>query len=169
MVHSSNIGTIMLARQMEKEKYRQYLYNFGIGRPTGIELPGEGGAGYLPGADMSDAARDQISFGQGFSTSAVQMTAAVAGILNGGGVYNQPTIIRGGATDAQGHAIAQPARESRRVVSEQTSRQVAQMMEAVIGPPGGPPKELGMEDYRTGGKTGTAEVYQADKASTTVC
>lgn len=158
MVHSSNIGTIMLARQMEKAQYRQYLYEFGIGRPTGIELPGEA-AGYLPAADMPDATRDQISFGQGFSTTALQTTAAVAGILNGG-VYNQPTIIKS-ATDADGNPVQLPERESRRVVSEETSKEVAGLMEAVIGPGG--PKELGMDDYRSGGKTGTAEVYQADK------
>lgn len=155
LMYSSNIGTIMLTRQMDKAKYQQYLSSFGLGRPTGVELPGEG-AGFLPPPDMKDAVRDQIAFGQGLSVTALQNAAAISGVLNGG-VYNRPTILRS-ASDANGNAISLPAREPRRIVSEATSKQIASMMETVVGPDGFA-KEFKFPEYRMGGKTGTSENY----------
>lgn len=155
---SSNIGTIMLTRQMDKAKYREYLASFGLGKPTGIELPGEA-SGYLPPADMSDATRDQIAFGQGLSVTAVQNAAALAGVLNGG-MYNKPTIIKS-ATDPQGNPVPIEREAPRRVISPEASDQVASMMESVLGPDGFA-KHLNMKDYRVGGKTGTSENYDAE-------
>ena len=61
--NSSNIGTALLTRQLSKQKLHDYLASFGLGSPTGIELPGES-AGILPQADMPDGQRDQVAFGQ---------------------------------------------------------------------------------------------------------
>lgn len=158
LAYSSNIGTIMMTREMDTGAYRDALIRYGLGRPTGIELPGEA-AGYVPPADMPAYTRDQISFGQGLSVTAIQNAAAVAGILNGG-VYNPPTVIRS-AKDAAGHPVQVPRRESRRVVSPETSRAVATMMESVVSE-GGFASSIGMEEYRLGGKTGTSENFNAE-------
>ncbi|MDO5500195.1 MAG: penicillin-binding protein 2, partial [Propionibacteriaceae bacterium] len=158
LAYSSNIGTIMMTREMDTAAYRQKLLDFGLGRPTGIELPGEA-AGYLPAPDMPGYTRDQVSFGQGFSVTAIQNAAALAGVLNGG-VYNPPTVLRS-ATDAAGEPVPIERRESRRVISPDASRQVASMMESVVGP-GGFGEHLSMEDYRVGGKTGTSENFDVE-------
>ena len=50
LAKSSNVGTIMLAREVGDEKLEQYLRAFGIGETTGIELPGES-AGILQDSD----------------------------------------------------------------------------------------------------------------------
>lgn len=155
---SSNIGTILLARQMSTDKFHGKLADFGLGAPTGIELPGES-AGMLPGPDMASWKRDQISFGQGLSVTAIQEAAAIAGILNGG-IYNPPTILKG-ATDADGNPIDLPRREPRRVVSERTSSVMAEMMEGILYNDSNR-QHLGLENYRTGGKTGTAERYDSE-------
>ena len=63
---SSNIGAALFSRQMPKAELRAYLKKFGLGQPTGIELPGEA-AGILPPGDMPDYSRDQIAFGQAVS------------------------------------------------------------------------------------------------------
>jgi cell division protein FtsI (penicillin-binding protein 3) len=159
LAYSSNIGTIMMTREMDKAAYREALIRFGLGQRTGIELPGEA-SGYLPPADMPDYSRDQISFGQGLSVTAIQNAAAVAGILNGG-VYNPPTVIRS-ATDAAGNPIpVSREREPRRVVSAETSREVATMMESVVAE-GGFASSMAMEEYRLGGKTGTSENFNRE-------
>lgn len=158
LAYSSNIGTIMMTRQMDTAAYRESLARFGLGQKTGIELPGEA-AGFLPPADMPDYSRDQISFGQGLSVTAIQNAAAIAGILNGG-VYNPPTILRS-ATDAQGNPVEIPRRESRRVVSPETSRGVASMMESVVAP-GAFAESMAMDEYRVGGKTGTSENFDVE-------
>lgn len=155
VAQSSNIGTILLTRQMDKDKLSEYLEKFGLGTKSGIGLPGETN-GSIPDADMADYTRDQVSFGQGLSVNAVQMTAAVAAAVNGG-VYHQPTIIKS-ATAADGTAIELPEPVTRRVVSEEASDMVLEMMESVITLN----ENRAIAGYRTAGKSGTAQRYDAE-------
>lgn len=152
--HSSNIGSALLLRQMETARYQQYMSDFGFGSSSGIELPGEA-EGYLPDASMPDYTRDNMAFGQGFSANVVQIAAAVAAATNGG-VYHQPTILAG-ATAADGSAVTLPERSSRRVISEQASGQVRDLMEAVTAGGTGQQDRM-ISGYRMGGKSGTAQV-----------
>ena len=39
--HSSNVGTIQIARKLGKERFDAYLRAFGFGQPTGLGFPGE--------------------------------------------------------------------------------------------------------------------------------
>lgn len=148
---SSNIGAVQLGRQLDKTTFANYLSSFGLGSPTGIGLPGEA-KGLLPGADMADYTRDQISFGSGLSVTAIQMASAVAGVVNGG-VYHPPVILKS-STKADGTTVAVPMPEPRRVISEEASKMVLDTMESVITAGGG--KALAINGYRTAGKTGTA-------------
>ncbi|WP_446721340.1 peptidoglycan D,D-transpeptidase FtsI family protein [Luteococcus sp. H154] len=148
---SSNIGTVMLTRQLDKASLVNYLKSFGLGAKTGIELPGES-AGVVPKPDMADYTRDQISFGQGLSVTPVQEAAAVAGVVNGG-VYNPPTLVKSAAT-SDGKPVALPARTPRRVISKEASAQVRDMMEAVTQLD---PKKRAIDGYRVIAKSGTAE------------
>lgn len=161
LAYSSNIGTIMMTRQMDVAAYRDALARFGLGRPTGIELPGEA-SGFLPPADMPGYTRDQVSFGQGLAVTSIQNAAAIAGVLNDG-VYNAPTILRS-AKDADDSPVAVRRGEPRRIVSSETSKGVASMMESVVGP-GAFGEALAMDEYRVGGKTGTSENYDAEKGA----
>ncbi len=158
LAQSSNIGTVELARQMDKARLSQYLSSFGLGTSTGIELPGEtGGAlGILPATDMADYTRDQISFGQGLSVTALQEASAISAIVNGG-VYHQPTVIAS-ATTASGDAIGFDRADPRRVISEEASAQVVNMMEASVASPEMTTADSQVIDgYRMAGKSGTAQ------------
>lgn len=155
--HSSNIGTVLLSRQMDKATLQKYLSSFGLGQKTGIEVPGES-AGSLPPADMKDYTRDQISFGQGLSVNAVQEAAAIAAVVNGG-VYHRPTVLKS-ATNADGSPIAIDRSEPRRVISEDTSAQVRDLMESVVARTPSVGSQLMLDNYSSGGKTGTAERYE---------
>lgn len=152
MARSSNIGTVLLTRQMKKSVLVSYLKQFGLGEPTGIGLPGEA-TGFLPDASMTNMTRDNIAFGQGLSVTAIQEAAAVAAVANGG-VYISPTIITA-ATDADGKPVPVLEQTTRQVVSEQTSKTILRMMESVIAYNGMPDK---IEGYRLAGKSGTAQV-----------
>lgn len=158
VANSSNIGTALLTRNLDKPELVNYLKAFGLGSKTGLGLPGES-AGKIPSAEMPDYSRDQIAFGQGLSVTAVQEASAVAAIANGG-VYNSPTIIKS-ATDGQGNAVQVPKSSSRRVISEQASSSVLQMMESVITFDS---KHRALSNYRWAGKTGTAQVWDSAQA-----
>jgi cell division protein FtsI (penicillin-binding protein 3) len=152
--NSSNIGTALLTRQLDKKTLHDYLANFGLGSPTGIEVPGEA-SGILPDADMSDSQRDQIAFGQALSVSGIQEAAAIAGIVNDG-VYNPPTLVKQ-KTDASGAVLPNPQEAPRRVISSASSAAVRDLMAAVTDSPNGV-KNLRLDAYTSGGKTGTAEL-----------
>lgn len=153
VANSSNIGTVLLARQMDKSKLVDYLRSFGLGQTTGLGLPGEA-TGSLPSTSLADNTRDQIAFGQGLSVTAVQEAAAVAGIVNGG-VYNSPTIIKS-ATTTDGKSVAVPQSTSRRVISESASSMVLDMMESVVASKVGV-NRFPIDGYRTADKSGTAQ------------
>ena len=108
---SSNIGTVLLTRQLNKQTLHDYLVSFGLGHTTSIELPGESG-GIMPKADMPDGQRDRVAFGQAIAVTGIQQAAAVAGIVNGG-IYNPPTVIKtatdGGGSGGGGAAYATAA------------------------------------------------------------
>lgn len=153
LAKSSNIGTVLLARQMPKKDLLNYYRNFGLGARTGIQLPGET-TGQLPGDEMADYSRDQIAFGQGLSMTAIQEASALSAVINGG-IYHEPTIIRA-ATDSKGNAVALPERESRRVISPEASAMVRDMAQATMAE-GGTGSQLNLSGYPSGGKTGTAQ------------
>lgn len=154
LVNSSNVGAITAARHMESNKLRQYMQGFGLGTRTNLGLPGEA-SGSLPPENMPSYQADSMAFGYGLSVTSVQMAAAVAGVANGG-VYTEPSLVK--ATGRPGAMTPAPAPATRRVISEETSRQMVEMMEqrtihnfAQIGVPG----------YRTGAKTGSARLASA--------
>ena len=152
LVDSSNVGTIVLTRQIPKELLVSYLTDFGLGSPTGVGLPGEESGSTLK-ADMSDQTRDNIAFGQGLSVTVMQEATAIASIANGG-VYVSPKIIRSAKT-SQGVPIEQPAQTVRRVISEESSKTVLEMMENVAL---AHKDSIYVEGYRIATKSGTAEV-----------
>lgn len=155
IARSSNIGTILLTRQMSKQTLIDYLRSFGLGSRTGIEVPSES-AGILPkGSTLKDATRDQVAFGQALSVTGVQEAAAISGILNGG-TYNSPTVIKS-ASDLTGKPVAVERRPTRQVVTPETSLAVRDLMRAVVVDTENGQKNLSLPNYQTGGKTGTAQ------------
>jgi cell division protein FtsI (penicillin-binding protein 3) len=153
IAQSSNIGTALLTRQLDRKQLHDYYVKFGLGRPTGVQLPGES-AGIIPPADMSDIQRDQAAFGQAISVTAIQEAAAISGIVNDG-VYNPPTVISQ-ATDSSGNTVDIDKRQPRRIISEKSSAQVRDLMQAVMDSENGQ-DNLKLDAYSSGGKTGTAQ------------
>jgi len=151
IAQSSNIGTIVLTRQATKDSLVKYLESFGLGSTTGIGLPGEE-PGYVPDASMSDQTRDNIAFGQGLAVTAIQEAAAVNAVANGG-VYVSPTILKSGTT-SDGKPVDVPQASTHRVISQDSSTQVLEMMEQV---PIANPGYFEIDGYRTAAKSGTAQ------------
>ena len=154
--NSSNIGAAELARLMDKATLSRYLTSFGLGRATGIELPGEptGALGLVPDANMPDYTRDQIAFGQGLSVTTVQEAAALAAIVDGG-VYHTPTVIAS-AVDGAGKPVTIARSPARRVISPQASAMMLDMMESVVAADPGAAKRV-IPGYRMAGKSGTSQ------------
>jgi cell division protein FtsI (penicillin-binding protein 3) len=154
LAKSSNIGTVRAAQTMPSRELAAYLRDFGLGQRTGLELNGESPGLLTPGGQWLPINHDTIAFGQGLSVNAVQMTAAIAAIANGG-VYVQPTLVEG-FVEENGDVTSPDPPAQHRVVSEHAASQVARMMEGVTGEEGTAPAAM-IEGYRVAGKTGTAQ------------
>ena len=138
--------------------------HFMLGKPTGIQQgDGEEASGYLPkpadngaGIDLTYA---NVSFGQAYSATALQMISGLSSILNGG-TYYQPTLVDQ-TTDANGKVTnIAPKVVKKDVVSPQVSQGVISLMEQNNTNhihEGYPYLDFG-PDYNVGGKTGTAQI-----------
>lgn len=91
---SSNVGAIQLNELMGPETFYKALDDFGFGKPTGIELGGESGG--IVNSWGSSTYNDLIfltnAYGQGISTTPLQMVQAVGAIANDG-VMMKPYIV----------------------------------------------------------------------------
>jgi cell division protein FtsI (penicillin-binding protein 3) len=154
LAKSSNVGAIMLAREVGDTKLEHYLRAFGLGSKTGIELPGESAGILQKSSDWTASRAANVPIGQGVSVTTLQMASIYQTIANGG-VRIAPRIVDS-VTSARGRIVDAPAPESTRVISQDTAQKMAYMLEAVVGPGGTAP--LGqIEGFRVAGKTGTAQ------------
>lgn len=159
LAKSSNVGAIMLAREVGTSTLERYLRAFGIGSKTGIELPGESAGILQDSADWTESRAANVPIGQGVSVTTLQM-ASVYQTLANGGVRIPPRIVDS-VTAADGTVTQAPRPEGTRVVSADTAGQLTYMLEAVVGKGGTAP--LGEVDgFRVVGKTGTAQRANPD-------
>jgi len=154
ITHSSNVGTIMVAKQVGSEDMASYLAKFGYGQPTGVGLPGESG-GILPQIyEWSGTSMATIPIGQGVSVTPLQMVNVYATVANGG-VWTQPQIVKG-TIDGGGVFHPAPEPERRRVISADSAETVTGMLSKVVAEGTGTNAQI--PGYWVAGKTGTAMV-----------
>lgn len=151
---SSNTGTIKIGDKLSDQKLYDYLRAFGVGSSTNSGLPGESAGLINQPKDWSGTTKPTMSFGQGYSVTAMQATSIFATIANDG-VRVEPTVIAG-TSDAQGHYTPAKTRNSSRVISAETAQKMRAMMESVVSASGTAPSAA-IPGYRIAGKTGTAE------------
>jgi cell division protein FtsI (penicillin-binding protein 3) len=157
LARSSNIGTVLAAREMRAAQLYRYLRDFGLGRLTGIPGYAESAGLLAPPSQWQRINHDNIAFGQGLAVNAVQMAAAVNTIANGG-VYVQPSLVKGRATTRDGVVTGSDVAVQRRVVSEEAAEDTSQMMEMVTTEGVGTAPGAAIQGYRVAGKTGTAQM-----------
>ena len=132
-----------------------------LGKATGIEQ-GYEGIGFVPGPENKDNGINityaNMSFGQAYSASALQMGSALSAIVNGG-TYYQPRLIDE-VTTADGKTTKlEPKVIDRAVVSAKTSSAMRGLLEyvTVAHQTGFRYMDFG-DSYNVGGKTGTAQI-----------
>jgi cell division protein FtsI (penicillin-binding protein 3) len=153
---SSNTGSIQVGQMLGKNTLYDYLRKFGIGESTNSKLPGESAGILHPVKDWSGVSLPTISFGQGYSLTAMQATSVFATIANNG-VRVNPTILAG-VVDQNGRYTPAKTTEGLRVLSDQTAAEMRLMMEGVVSSTGTAPSAA-IDGYRVAGKTGTAQRY----------
>lgn len=153
--NSCNPGFVNLGFHLGKEKLFKYIKDFGFGEKTGIDLTGEA-KGILFDLDrVGNVELATTAFGQGISVTPIQQVRSVSAAVNGGTLY-QPYIVKRveNATTKETISEVNPT-VIRQVITEESSKLVRFALENVVAHGSG--RNAYIENYRIGGKTGTAQ------------
>ncbi len=149
ITHSSNVGAIKLGFAAGRERQYDIIRKFGFGRPTGVDLPSESSGILRPLNRWSKLTPAYVSFGQGISATALQLTNAFAAIANGGRLM-RPYIV-----ESIGTGEPREPQVTELPISPSSVLQARSMLESVVLE--GTAKAAALEGYRAAGKTGTAQ------------
>ena len=158
MAKSSDVGVARVAQRLGRDNFSRYMRHFGFGVPTGVELPGESGGLLRPLNRWSALSLPTLSFGQEIGVTALQMTAAVAAVANGGYLM-KPTIVRQ-IEDSEGRIVREGRPVAvRRVLDGATAATLTEILRGVVVK--GTGHRAAIAGYAVAGKTGTAQKVEA--------
>jgi len=153
LAKSSDVGTIKVALRLGAPKFYDVMRAFGIGEPTGIELPGENRGKLRTLDNWTASSIGSVAIGQEISVTPVQIVSAISAIANGGTLYRSHVVQEiGGSTTLP----ISPRPEPTQVTDAKTAATVREMMEAVLLE-GGTGKPARLDGYTAAGKSGTAQ------------
>ena len=146
-----------IALSLGKDTMYSYLEKFGYGRTTGIDFVGEQSGLLVPKSSVTNGDLARIGFGQTIAVTALQLCMATAAAVNGGYLL-QPYLVKEISDPTTGKVVKRfSPTVVDRPISEQTSSQIAAMLQRVVAEGGG--KNANIAGYQVGGKTGTAQKF----------
>lgn len=152
LAQSSNVGTIMVARELGASTVDAYLRKFGLSSFTGLDFPKESRGSMLDLSEWTGTSIGSIPIGQGVAVNAVQMLGAFNIIANNG-VAIPPRLVK--ATVARnGSETPVASGESRKVISPSTAQEITRMLVGAVAE--GTGDKARVDRYTVAGKTGTA-------------
>jgi cell division protein FtsI (penicillin-binding protein 3) len=148
LAKSSNIGAIQVGMRVGEENLREYIRRFGFGQRTGIPLPAESGGKVR--RKWGKTSLSSVAMGHELSTTTLQLAQACAVVANGGMLVKPRLVIR---KNGQPVPIASPTQ----VLKPDNAITMRQMMETVVLK--GTGSRARLQGYTSGGKTGSAQIY----------
>jgi len=150
--HSSDVGAIKIALKLGAPRFYDTIRAFGIGQPTGIELPGENRGLLRPLENWSASSIGSLAMGQEVSVTPIQIISAISAVANGGALYTPHVVreIQGGNASA-----LRPLPAPSNATDGRTAATVRELMEGVVLE--GTGKKAQLDGYTAAGKSGTAQ------------
>ncbi len=147
LIRSSNIGSLMIARQIGEDKFKNFLEKLSLLKPIKFELEE---IGQPLKFNWEECKLETISYGHGITTTPLQAAAAYASIANGGYLV-KPTLQFKKNSDVEAKTY---------VVSENTSNKINKILRKVVADKEGTANFANIFGYEVGGKTGTSKSYK---------
>ena len=156
--NSINTGMVEVVNILGKNKFKQYVEDFGFGIKTGIELDSEA-SGTINSlsqnkGDKVDCYTSTASFGQGLTVTPLQMVSAFGVIANGGKLM-KPYIVEE-LRYPDGKIERFYPKEIRKVLDARSAMLLSGMLVNVIDR--GQASSAKVDGYYVAGKTGTAQI-----------
>ncbi|MBU2542006.1 penicillin-binding protein 2 [Patescibacteria group bacterium] len=156
--NSINTGMVQVVKFLGKNKFRQYVEDFGFGIKTGIELDSEA-SGTIDSlsqnkGDEVDCYTATASFGQGLTATPLQIVSAFSAIANGGSLM-KPYIVEE-LRYPSGKIERFYPKEIRKVLNNRSAMILSGMLVNVIDR--GQASVARVDGYYIAGKTGTAQI-----------
>lgn len=153
-MNSSNIGVAKLVQMIGPKKFSNYIYKFGLGELTGIDLPSETPGYVKPYKSWSRTSPYIIPMGQEVAVSLLQMTSVFATIANGGHIV-RPFVVDT-VVDSKGVVIKDVKAEKKGpVIAAKTARKAREVLGRVVSH--GTGRRARVKGVNIAGKTGTAQ------------
>ena len=117
LVRYSNVGSVILAKKIGEEKFKEFIKNTKITNNPKIELEEVG----LPHQIKWNKCKlETISYGHGITTTPLQATALYAAMSNGGKLV-KPSLIKGRKIET-----------TEKIISKNTSTKLAKILRKVV-------------------------------------
>jgi len=158
LAQSLNTGIDFVVGKVGPTAFLTYTRNFGFGQKTGITLQSEGAGDVSQLERKGDIWSATGAFGQGVTATVLQLAAAYGAIANGGSLMKPYVVDEMRRPDGQ--VLAAKPQSVRRVVTSRTASLLTGMLVAVVDH--GEGHRAAVPGYWIGGKTGTAQIPNAD-------
>ncbi|MEO8100473.1 MAG: penicillin-binding protein [Acidobacteriota bacterium] len=155
LAHSSNIGAIRIAMATGERNFYEYQKRFGFGAKTGIPLPGESGGILWPIEKWTKSSIGSLAMGHELGVTAIQLALAGVAVANGGMKVKPRLVISRQRKGQEPETV--PQAPPVRILKPETAVQMRQMMEGVVLE--GTGRKAVLQGYTSGGKTGSAQIY----------
>jgi cell division protein FtsI (penicillin-binding protein 3) len=152
---SSNVGTIMIGMKLGKERIYKYAKLLGIGKKTGIDLPGEVSGLMHPPERWSGTSLGAIPIGQEVAVTPLQILRTYSAIANGGFLVKPHVVAE--IISPEGQLLFSFMDNNRkRIISPKTAEIFKEVLKSVVE--GGTGEKASVEGEEVAGKTGTAQM-----------
>lgn len=156
LIESSNTGMSQIGEKLTDQQRYDYYKKFGLGTETEADFPAQD-PGNLNGTPDSWDPQTKYAtmFGQGLTTTAVQIASVYQTIANGG--VRLPVQLVEGCTHEDGTVTGVPSTKGEQVVSPTAAKQTSDILEMVYQQ-GWLASVWNIPGYRVASKTGTAQM-----------
>ena len=156
---SSNVGITQLGEALSSDRRYDYLSKFGFGQTTAVNFQAESTGILHPWQKWDNQTYYNTMFGQGLSTTAVQVASAYQAIANHG--VRLPVKLVDGCVAPNGTMTPTQEPAPVQVVSDAAATTTVHMLENFVTK-GWISKYISIPGYRIAAKTGTAEQSAGD-------
>ena len=145
LIRSSNIGTLLIARKIGEEKFKQFIDDAKLLKSPELQLEEVGKPIMF---NWNKCKLETVSFGHGITTTPIQATMVYAAMVNGGKII-KPKLIK--KENNHNHGT---------LISESTSKEINNILRKVVTDEKGTASLADVDGYYVGGKTGTSQNYR---------